>query len=390
MARAGQQQQQQYSYPPNGQHPHYRSNEYDEGNASGQQYGQGSSSGYGYAAALRLPAGAAARPMYPTSSNNERGRSSESYISDDTTHSHTGLLAFRQQQPGDGRRNEALTPEYGDEHEYQRDQYASYRDNTAAAGQQQPPLESPELLVYKEQFMPSTLAEVQRNNPPNTVTTARDKAVTSNNSANGHTLEKSTGTLSHGKSVMGGGGYASAGENVSSFLKGYATPHQLIFLVIVLCQTLATAVMIALTWGKIQAGTPETFSQLSTSDERSLRRRSITVYLAIFLFGSVFEIITALDALRLNNTIQLIGVVLFVVAMMASRSSAIPLHTPCLKTSSCTGIWRITRRAGPERTHVTRWLHDRSLHQSPAFYPCDSDHSSSSCYPTSLVHIQAL
>jgi len=53
-------------------------------------------------------------------------------------------------------------------------------------------------------------------------------------------------------------------------------------------------------------------------DVASLRRRTITVYLAIFLFGSVFEIITAIDALRLNNTIQLIGVCLFVVAMMVS------------------------------------------------------------------------
>ena len=289
----------------------------------------GYDNGYGYGAALDLPPGAAAAPS--SSANNERGRSSESYISDDTMHSHTGLLAFR--QPVNTGRSAALTPEYGDDEDGQ--QYASYPQDNRHQGQGgdhavPPPLESPELYVYKEQFMPSDEQRTRTNNrPPNTRDGHTHIHPSANaTSGNGHTLEKSSGTLNYGSSSNNGkgGGYTSAaGENVSSFLKGYATAHQLVFLVIVLCQTVATAVMIALTWAKIQAGTPETFSQLSTSDERSLRRRSITVYLAIFLFGSVFEIITALDALRLNNTIQLIGVVLFVVAMMVSPSVEVHL-----------------------------------------------------------------
>jgi len=109
----------------------------------------------------------------------------------------------------------------------------------------------------------------------------------------------------------------------SSIFKGYATTHQLLFLAIVLLQTIASMVLIAFIWAKIRSGTPDALKgDLLNSlppdqrDDELQKRRSITVYLVIFLFGSVFEIVTALDALRLNNTIQLIGVCLFTAAMM--------------------------------------------------------------------------
>ena len=103
---------------------------------------------------------------------------------------------------------------------------------------------------------------------------------------------------------------------IASILVGYGTPHQLGYLVTVLLQTVACTIMIGIVWAKYRDGTPKFFQQLSDQNEENLRRRSITVYLAIFLFGSAFEIVTALDALRLNNTIQLIGVCMFTIAMI--------------------------------------------------------------------------
>ena len=108
--------------------------------------------------------------------------------------------------------------------------------------------------------------------------------------------------------------------NVASILVGYGTRHQLGFILTVLLQTVASSVMIGIVWSKYRNGTPKYYSQLSDYNAENLRRRSITVYLAIFLFGSAFEIVTALDALRLNNTIQLIGVCLFTVAMVVNYS----------------------------------------------------------------------
>jgi hypothetical protein len=130
---------------------------------------------------------------------------------------------------------------------------------------------------------------------------------------------------------------------VSSIIKGYGTPHQIAYLCVVLLQTISTAALVSVVWAKIRDGTPGAckttvlvyhaqcsrllfsvgyngFSSFfsGNNDETAIKRRTVTVYLAIFLFGSVFEIITAIDALRLNNTIQLIGVCMFTVAMMVS------------------------------------------------------------------------
>lgn len=166
------------------------------------------------------------------------------------------------------------------------------------------------------------------------------------------------------KSAAGGGH-----TNIASILKGYGTTHQLLYLLTVILQTIASMILIALIWAKIKSGTPANLdsslfndAKFGTVDDENLRRRSITVYLVIFIFGSIFEIVTALDALRLNNTIQLIGVCLFTAAMMVSRG--------CMGGRGRGAGLRWTCAVAPRGR--LRWVRAAVLMHGPLFWLPDS------------------
>lgn len=59
-------------------------------------------------------------------------------------------------------------------------------------------------------------------------------------------------------------------------------------------------------------------------DNFSQDLKTISVYLAVFVFGCVFQVIIAWDAIRLKNTLQLIGVLIFNVALTVT--AALEIH----------------------------------------------------------------
>jgi hypothetical protein len=224
----------------------------------------------------------------------------------ETTHSHTGLLPFKQHQQTPQRSNGDGDGDDSDDHQPHYGSYETHANpNMYPVG---PPLQSPEYLdAQKESFTYARQGYPAQGTIPS-VSPVLDKHDRSGRGSRGGHAKESSNKYDYAANTAPAG--------VTSLLKGYATAHQLAYILVVLLQTGASSALIAITWGKIQAGTPESFSQLDTNSEESLRRRSITVYLALLLFGAAFEIIAALDALRLNNTVQLIGVSIFAVAMM--------------------------------------------------------------------------
>lgn len=121
-------------------------------------------------------------------------------------------------------------------------------------------------------------------------------------------------------------GHTTERATLLSMLRGMGTRHQMLYLAIVLTQAIASLVLILIVWLKIRANTPAELKIPGAIDEGAVKRRSLNVYLVIFAFGAGFEVITALDALRLNNTIQLIGVSLFSLAMVVRTYDRHALH----------------------------------------------------------------
>lgn len=92
-------------------------------------------------------------------------------------------------------------------------------------------------------------------------------------------------------------GSSSGGKTgLGSIMKGYATRNQLLYITTVLVQVAVSVTLILFIWIRIRSQTPQAIKDLSTSDQDYLRWNSITVYLAIFLLGAVFEILITLGA----------------------------------------------------------------------------------------------
>ncbi|KAH8930046.1 hypothetical protein BT69DRAFT_1049556 [Atractiella rhizophila] len=80
----------------------------------------------------------------------------------------------------------------------------------------------------------------------------------------------------------------------------------LAYLLTVALQGPIVLTMISIVFARIRDNSIRTTPQL----------RSISVYLAIYIFGCIFEIVAAVDALRLKNTIQLVAILFFNIAIL--------------------------------------------------------------------------
>ncbi|KAH8914532.1 hypothetical protein BT69DRAFT_1232180 [Atractiella rhizophila] len=81
---------------------------------------------------------------------------------------------------------------------------------------------------------------------------------------------------------------------------------KLAYLLTVALQGPIVLTMISIVFARIRDNSIRTTPQL----------RSISVYLAIYIFGCIFEIVAAVDALRLKNTIQLVAILFFNIAIL--------------------------------------------------------------------------
>lgn len=88
-------------------------------------------------------------------------------------------------------------------------------------------------------------------------------------------------------------------------------------MLIVLVQAIASLALEVYVFGEFQAS-------LEISNEPGASRPSATytipTYLALFIFGFIYELVLAWDALRLKNTIQVIGICIYNVGMLIYSS----------------------------------------------------------------------
>jgi len=93
-----------------------------------------------------------------------------------------------------------------------------------------------------------------------------------------------------------------------------ATRAQRAFIATITIQAIAVLVMIGITFRLVDEQVELTSS----------RYKTLPCYLALFALGELFELFMAFDALRLRNIIQLIGILIFHIALMAF--AALQIH----------------------------------------------------------------
>ena len=90
----------------------------------------------------------------------------------------------------------------------------------------------------------------------------------------------------------------------------------------------ATITMACLAFGYIEARVDTQVQDLKT----------MSVYLALFIFGMVFHFIVALDAVRLKNTLQVIGVLIFNICLIVTAALSIPQIRDALADQDRAGL----------------------------------------------------
>ena len=90
------------------------------------------------------------------------------------------------------------------------------------------------------------------------------------------------------------------------------------FILIALLQALICLALEAYVFGEFETSVDwdKLQSDQSNQQYRLARAKAIPTYLAIFIFGFVYQIVLVWDALRLSNTIQVIGICLYNLGMM--------------------------------------------------------------------------
>lgn len=82
------------------------------------------------------------------------------------------------------------------------------------------------------------------------------------------------------------------------------------FMLAVLGQAIASLALEAYVFGEFQS------NLRLKKDENPEPSKTIPTYLALFIFGFIYELVLAYDALRLKNTIQVIGICLYNLGML--------------------------------------------------------------------------
>ncbi|TFK54900.1 hypothetical protein OE88DRAFT_973756 [Heliocybe sulcata] len=115
------------------------------------------------------------------------------------------------------------------------------------------------------------------------------------------------------------------------------TRAQRSFMATILVQTVAVLVMVAIVFRLVE----------DHVDFNASRYKTIPCYLALFALAEIFEILLALDALRLRNVIQLAGILLFHAALIVFAALQIHETKAALTDDACSGdvncngvLWR--------------------------------------------------
>lgn len=87
------------------------------------------------------------------------------------------------------------------------------------------------------------------------------------------------------------------------------------FMLVVLAQAIASLALEAYVFGEFQSNL-----RLKGKTDQPEPIKTIPTYLALFIFGFIYELVLAYDALRLKNTIQVIGVCLYNLGMLIYSS----------------------------------------------------------------------
>ncbi|KAM0756288.1 hypothetical protein T439DRAFT_308750 [Meredithblackwellia eburnea MCA 4105] len=122
---------------------------------------------------------------------------------------------------------------------------------------------------------------------------------------------------------------------LSAFFAAYNTRNQIIFLTLLLVQTIAVLVMIALVYATINSAIGDLqFSDVISSDPQL---ETVATYLGLFILAEIFEILVALDSLMQKNIIELGLLLPFQVAMIV-YSAVLPsqLHQAIYQTTADT------------------------------------------------------
>jgi len=117
-----------------------------------------------------------------------------------------------------------------------------------------------------------------------------------------------------------------------------ATRAQRAFILTITLQAIVVLTMVAITFKKVELKV----------DFRQSNYKTLPCYLALFALAEVFELLMALDALRLRNVIQLIGILLFHMALIVF--AAIQIHetkSALLGGNDCTTNFNLINCPGP-------------------------------------------
>ncbi|KAI5479293.1 hypothetical protein MNV49_003811 [Pseudohyphozyma bogoriensis] len=102
-------------------------------------------------------------------------------------------------------------------------------------------------------------------------------------------------------------------QRSSSFLQALNTKNQIIFLCLIVLQTLVVLAMIALVYATISDASDDSTSDFIAS---SPKLESIATYLGLFILAALFEILVSLDSLLQKNIMQLALLIPFQIAMV--------------------------------------------------------------------------
>lgn len=91
-------------------------------------------------------------------------------------------------------------------------------------------------------------------------------------------------------------------------------------MLIVLAQALVSLAIEAYVFGEFQASLGPSPNGPDNDDDGRSPTTTIPTYLALFIFGFIYELVLAWDALRLKNTIQVIGICIYNVGMVIYSS----------------------------------------------------------------------
>lgn len=91
------------------------------------------------------------------------------------------------------------------------------------------------------------------------------------------------------------------------------TPWTWAFMLVVLGQAIASLALEAYVFGEFQSNLHVKAAKGEKAPEPT---KTIPTYLALFIFGFVYELVLAWDALRLKNTIQVIGICMYNIGML--------------------------------------------------------------------------